>query len=74
MHRIYYCLFLLCFVSNKVFAQSDSIQEVKGIPTKQIFDLMIDRKGFLWVGHDLGLSRFDGTSFTHFSNALPQQQ
>jgi signal transduction histidine kinase len=68
MPRIYYCLLLTCFFTNHLFAQSDSIQEVKGIPTKQIYDLMVDKKGFLWIGHDLGISRFDGVTFTHFSN------
>lgn len=45
-----------------------NLKEVQGLPTKEVFDLLVDRKGFLWVGHDMGISRFDGTSFTHFSH------
>ena len=32
---------------------------------------MIDKKGYLWVAHSLGISRYDGISFTNFSN--PEQ-
>jgi ligand-binding sensor domain-containing protein len=49
-------------------AQSEEYHEIKGIPTKQIYDLMVDSRGFLWIGHELGITRYDGSSFTNFSN------
>lgn len=70
MLRIALFIFLL-FSRFSIDAQPDLMQEVKGLPTKQIFDLMTDSRGFIWIGHELGLSRFDGTTFTHFS--CPQQ-
>lgn len=61
-------IILLFFILPLVArAQPDSLVAIKGIPTKQIFDLMVDSRNFLWIGHDLGLSRFDGSNFTHFS-------
>ncbi len=66
--RIYFLLIMLCcFGWVKAFCQ-DSPKVVPGLPTKEIFDLLVDRKGFLWVGHDMGISRFDGFSFTHFTH------
>ena len=65
MRRI--LLLLFCGVCMLCFAQP-RLAEVKGLPTKEVFDLLVDRKGFLWVGHDMGLSRYDGVSFTHFAH------
>lgn len=43
-----------------------ALQTVAGLPTKEIHDLHVDRKGYLWVAHSLGLSRYDGLNFTHY--------
>lgn len=42
--------------------------EDEGLPSSLIFHLLKDQKGNLWMGtSDNGVSRFDGTFFTHFS-------
>ncbi|TCC87117.1 sensor histidine kinase [Pedobacter hiemivivus] len=51
-----------------MFAQASAFSSIKGFPTNEVYDLLVDNKGFLWVGHDLGLSRYDGISITNFSN------
>ncbi len=63
-------LFLLFFISqtNHVFAQLENLQVVKGLPTEEVFDLLADSKGFIWVSHTLGTSRYDGRNFMHFSS------
>lgn len=38
-----------------------------GLLSNTIYDLHIDSTGFLWVGSDAGLSRFDGRSFKNFT-------
>lgn len=40
--------------------------EVDGLPDNDIYDLLIGHKGFLWVGTDYGLCRFDGHLFERF--------
>jgi signal transduction histidine kinase/ligand-binding sensor domain-containing protein len=60
-------LSLLCFA----FCFGQSIRQVEGVPTNEIYDLHVDSKGFLWVAHDLGITRYDGIHFTHYS--IPQQ-
>jgi ligand-binding sensor domain-containing protein len=40
----------------------------KGCPTEEVYDIFSDSKGFVWVGHSLGLSRYDGRTFRHFNS------
>jgi ligand-binding sensor domain-containing protein len=64
-------ILLIYLLPSLLFAQSDEYHEIKGLPTKQIYDLMFDRRGFLWIGYDHGLASYDGSTFTNFYN--PQQ-
>lgn len=59
---------LIVLVLQLAAGAQPQLKEVPGLPTKEVFDLLVDRKGFLWVGHDMGISRFDGVSFTHFAH------
>jgi hypothetical protein len=64
-----WCLLLLFFfLATHSLAQVPYLQNVKGLPTEEVYDLFADSKGFIWVGHALGISRFDGQKFTHFSS------
>ncbi|GAB4093251.1 sensor histidine kinase [Flaviaesturariibacter terrae] len=58
-------LFFLPFVTA---AQADSLLQVPGTPSKEIYDLLRDRNGFVWLGHNGGISRYDGQRFLSFSN------
>ena len=40
-----------------------------GLINNIIYSMTVDKHGFIWIGSDLGLSRFDGKSFYH--NAIP---
>ncbi|HEX2533515.1 MAG TPA: two-component regulator propeller domain-containing protein, partial [Chitinophagaceae bacterium] len=61
-------LLLLMFCLRLVAAGQDSLVEVKGIPSKEVYDLLIDSKGYLWIAHELGITRYDGARFIHFSH------
>ncbi len=37
-----------------------------GMRTSNVYDLFTDSRGFLYLGTELGLSRFNGIEFTHF--------
>jgi hypothetical protein len=66
--RSWYLLLILFFYASHSFAQLPNLQNVKGLPTEEVYDLFADSKGFIWVGHALGISRYDGQKFTHFSS------
>jgi len=45
-----------------------SLENVSGLPAKEIYNLHVDQKGYLWIAHSLGISRYDGLNFIHFTN------
>ena len=38
-----------------------------GLPSNTVYDIIQDEKGYIWMGTDAGLSRFDGYEFTNYS-------
>jgi two-component sensor histidine kinase len=62
---------IFIFYCAAAFTQEAPVQKVRGLPTEEVYDLFEDSKGYIWVGHSLGISRYDGHSFTHFSS--PEQ-
>lgn len=66
------CFFFCCFAVKLVSAQgieglkNYSVQE--GLSQGNVTCLASDRQGFLWVGTNNGLNRFDGTAFLKFQN------
>ncbi|MBS1526565.1 MAG: hypothetical protein JST19_12995 [Bacteroidetes bacterium] len=68
-HLILYFL-ILCSAFNSD-AQQSQLKNIPGLPSKEIYDLYTDSKGFLWISHNAGISKYDGISFTNFSS---QQQ
>ena len=69
MRKLFFHIFFLSLISS-VNAQELMLQHVKGLPTEEVYDLLADKKGFLWIAHSLGLSRYDGTAFTSFHNPI----
>ena len=43
--------------------------EEEGLPGTKIFDLFQDSRGYIWVGTDVGLVRYDGYQFRLYTNA-----
>jgi len=61
---------LLLFVCIGLKAQDSPIQQVPEFPTKEIYDLHVDKHGFLWIASDFGVARYDGISYVHYSSPL----
>ncbi|MBS7563762.1 hypothetical protein KHS38_05045 [Mucilaginibacter sp. Bleaf8] len=60
---------LFILISNlTATGQSANLSKVQGLPSSEAYDILMDKKGFIWVGHNLGLSRYDGHSFTTFTS------
>ncbi len=63
----YLLLFLLCFSTNLVCAQNSQLRLYTiedGLPQSQVYDIVQDEMGFLWLGtQGGGLASFDGNSF-----------
>lgn len=46
---------------------SESFTTENGLPGNDVYDLLLDREGFVWGGTDGGIFRFDGETFETFS-------
>lgn len=66
-----FSVFLLCSFVSKSLCTPVLLQQVPGFSSNAVYDLFIDSKGFLWIGHNGGVSKYDGISFTNYTQ--PQQ-
>jgi sensor histidine kinase YesM len=61
----------------QVFAKAQNpvgriITNQNGLPSNTVYSILQDTKGYIWLGHDKGLSRYDGASFKDY--AATEQQ
>jgi ligand-binding sensor domain-containing protein len=40
-----------------------------GLPSNQVFDVIQDDDGFLWIATDRGVSKFDGKKFINYTTS-----
>lgn len=40
----------------------------QGLPDVEFYDVLEDRKGYIWLAADSGLYRYDGKSYKHYTN------
>ena len=60
---LFYFLVLILFPAQFLFAQVPSyihFDVTSGLPSNEIYSLHQDAKGFLWIGTEAGLVRYDG--------------
>lgn len=60
--------FIVCLLLTAVLANGQPPERVAGLPTHELYDLHVDQKGYLWVAHALGISRYDGLNFTNYTH------
>ncbi len=59
-----FLLFSTAVLSQEVVMKN--YRSVDGLPSNQTFHVMQDSKGFIWIGTDKGVSRFDGYEFKNY--------
>lgn len=66
-----YCLlFFVIFLFHQLSAQTPyyyKINEENGLPSSEVYQIIQDDFGYIWVGCDAGLYRYDGIRFKSFS-------
>ena len=68
-------LLIVLLSSSVVLAQDPvcrTINKQNGLPSNTVYNLLQDKQGFIWLGHDKGLSKYDGQSFVNYQS--PSQQ
>jgi ligand-binding sensor domain-containing protein len=64
-----FCLYLLPTIP--VAAQHPyfyTINDENGLPSNEVYNLLQDKFGYMWIGCDAGLFRYDGFRYDRFSN------
>lgn len=70
MVRVCLLLVILCYTAATSSAQSPEfrqISDLNNLPCNEIYDVYFDKKGFLWIGTEIGVFRYDGHHFRSFS-------
>lgn len=67
--RILSLIFVLSYTVESIGQQHTFIHYTSedGLPQSQIYDIIQDHEGFIWITTNGGLSRFDGKTFENFS-------
>jgi signal transduction histidine kinase/ligand-binding sensor domain-containing protein/AraC-like DNA-binding protein len=68
LNRALAALIIIFLISTKILSQNnlihfEHISMEEGLPTNSINCVSQDRKGFIWIGTDRGLARYDGYNF-----------
>lgn len=70
--RLFHLAFVLFFLSTFSQAQTPyyyTLGEENGLPTSEVYQIKQDKFGFVWIGCDAGLFRYDGIRFKQYSYA-----
>lgn len=68
-------LFLLIFIISQTFTWGQipvisKLSEKEGLPDEEIYDILEDKKGYIWIAANKGLYRYNGKTFEHFTHPL----
>ena len=55
---------LYCFSQQPVYKQ---LTTEEGLPSDEIYSIIEDQKGMIWIGCDAGLYKYDGIRFIHYN-------
>jgi len=69
-------ILLLCLGASAQEYSYHQYTTKDGLAAETVYDITQDHQGFLWIGTEAGLSRFDGQKFQNFSTAdgLPSRE
>jgi len=68
--RFFSGLFLFSLFLTTTIAQPKQLTQIPGFPSTEVYDLLTDSKGFLWIAHNGGISKYDGINFINYSSPL----
>ena len=67
-----YTFVILIYLSNQLNAQHPAyykITDEDGLPSNEIYKIIQDDFGYIWIGCDAGLYRYDGFTFKSYNNS-----
>lgn len=75
LRRLLFCVAF--FTSTVLWGQQPALRNYSvddGLPSSEIYHIIQDSKGYIWMATNMGVSRFDGRTFKNFDvqNGLPE--
>lgn len=72
-----YWIFFIVFLCIQIGSSAQdpvyrSINNLNGLPSNTVYNILQDRQGFIWIAHDKGLTRYDGKQYQNYY--APTQQ
>lgn len=67
-------LLFISEISLSQYPHYESINDEKGLPANEVYSLLQDEKGFIWIGCDAGLFRYNGQRFQHYKSNLQKSR
>ena len=64
---LFFCLVSFSGNAQNFFLTNYGID--KGLPSNQVYDVVQDHQGFIWIATDAGVSRFDGAQMVSFKES-----
>lgn len=64
---------LVCWAQQTQDLRVRRISVVDGLKSNSIYCIQQDRRGFVWIGTENGLSRYDGYRFVNFTQLSPDK-
>ncbi len=62
------CFLYCCVFSQEQQCSFESLSREKGLSNPEVYSLLQDKTGFLWIGTADGLNRYNGYSFKHLKH------
>jgi signal transduction histidine kinase/ligand-binding sensor domain-containing protein/DNA-binding response OmpR family regulator len=61
-----YIVIIIFRISGQTIYESVSVNTLNGLSQNDVSTILQDSKGYMWIGTNDGLNKYDGYSFTHF--------
>ena len=65
---VFFVCLLICFFLEAQEPVSIHLTQKDGLPDKEFYNILEDKKGFIWLCADKGLFRFNGKTYKNYSN------
>jgi ligand-binding sensor domain-containing protein len=70
IYRKFAFTFLFYLLSNLLFSQFNLVRNFNvkdGLPSSEVYEMLVDDNGYLWFASDMGVSRYNGYEFKNYT-------
>lgn len=68
------CLWLYAAVAKAQYPLFAEYNDGNGLPSNQVYSIVQDKQGFIWIGCDAGLYKYNGVRYVPYQNAAQKSR